>query len=128
MIQALSLAGRLSLWINWKVVLPGQRPRGRIMLPCAPVFLSLDFSVIFLPLVFHTPPCLLAGLAHAKTNGECLRVCSFLLLLFCFVVAFLPQVPKETSKYKGKKAILRIRVKAKQKDRGEKKRKNKRSE
>lgn len=55
-----------------------------------------------------------------KTNCKCLRVCSFL-LLFCFVVAFLPQVPKETSKYKGKKAILRIRVKAKQKDRGEKK-------
>jgi len=44
--------------------------------------------------------------------------------LFCFVVAFLPEVPKEISEYKGKKAILRVRVKVKQKDIG-KKNKNK---
>lgn len=119
MIQALSL----SLWVDWKAVLPGQGPQGRIMLPCTPVFPCLDLSVIFLPLIFHTSPCLLAGLVHAKTNGKCLRVCSFLLLLFCFVAAFLPQVPKETSKYKGKKAMLRVRVKTKQKDRREGKKK-----
>lgn len=120
MIQALSL----SLWMDWKAVLPGQRPQGRIMLPCIPVFLSLDLSVIFLHLIFYTSPCLLAGIVHAKTNSKRLRVCSFLLLLFCFVVAFLPQVPKETSKYKGKKAMLRIRVKTKQKrQKGKKKKK-----
>lgn len=44
------------------------------------------------------------------------------LLLFCFVffTVFLSYIPKETSKYKGKKAILRTRMKAKQKSRGKK--------
>lgn len=42
-------------------------------------------------------------------------------VLLCLVTAFLPHIPKETSKYEGKKAMLRTRVKAKQKGREGKK-------
>lgn len=74
------------------------------------------------------PSCLLAGIVNVNTNCKCLGIflgvvfffSFFVVVLLCFFTVFLSYIPKETSKCKGKKAILRTRMKARQKSRGKK--------